>query len=134
MKLTSILLLLPAIALTSAIDVSEEIMDIEARDDKRPPPNTTYMIACKHQDFHGWCIPDNKWVPWGKCFTLDKTHSNAITSYRVLDGCCAFFRRPGCTDRLFEAHNRGHGKLGKGHNDQISSYKCAKECGIRDGE
>ncbi|KAI5820569.1 hypothetical protein BZA77DRAFT_349299 [Pyronema omphalodes] len=134
MNFTSILLLLPAIALVSATPIAAETKGIKARDDTRPPPNTTYMIACKHQDFNGWCIPRNKWIPWDTCFTLDRMHDNHITSYRVRDGCCAFFRHPGCQDRLFEAYDRGHGKLGKHHNDQISSYKCARECGIPDGE
>ncbi|KAI5820575.1 hypothetical protein BZA77DRAFT_341251 [Pyronema omphalodes] len=97
---------------------------------------SSFLQAYEHADYQGFVVPSYSWpwVPWNKCFTLDETRDNKISSFKVEEGCCAFFKHQKCVNRLFEAFNREHSMLGEEHNDQISSYKCAAQCGIRDGE
>lgn len=49
---------------------------------------TSYLQAYEHADYKGFAVPQHSWpwVPWNKCFTLDKSRDNkyaALISFKI---------------------------------------------------
>ncbi|KAI5842803.1 hypothetical protein BZA05DRAFT_411481 [Tricharina praecox] len=63
------------------------------------------------------------------CNDVGSKMNDRITSFKVLYGCCNFYRNGGCNDLLFQADRREHSNIGSTNSDQISSYKCNLTCG-----
>ncbi|KAI5809468.1 hypothetical protein BZA77DRAFT_297939 [Pyronema omphalodes] len=85
--------------------------------------NSVKLQYCIHKDWL-WC-KDKTPNDW-ECYQMEELWDNQVSSYRVKNGCCAFYNERDCTKELFSATNRSHGKIGKWHNDKISSYKCGR--------
>ncbi|CCX10667.1 Similar to hypothetical protein [Podospora anserina S mat+]; acc. no. XP_001903708 [Pyronema omphalodes CBS 100304] len=62
------------------------------------------------------------------CRNLDRDWNDKTESYKVVDGCCAFYKHYGCRDFLFQANNRGDVGLRPGHIRAISAFRCADDC------
>ncbi|CCX07884.1 hypothetical protein FPQ18DRAFT_302100 [Pyronema domesticum] len=58
------------------------------------------------------------------CLELPVRIQNAVSSYRVTNGCCSFYDDKNCESHLFTADTRQHWRLGKKHDKQIKSLRC----------
>ncbi|CCX33528.1 Similar to hypothetical protein [Podospora anserina S mat+]; acc. no. XP_001903708 [Pyronema omphalodes CBS 100304] len=88
-----------------------------------------YAFYCENPNFDGSCqygVMTRESLL--QCFPVSENLNDKISSYRVGQGCCGFYRNGGCDDRLFTADRRSDAKLGPEHDNQISSYKCNFTC------
>jgi hypothetical protein len=52
-----------------------------------------------------------------------------LSSYKVQNGHCDFFRHPNCGDFLWTARNREHNDVSDPrHRDQVTSFRCTHSC------
>ncbi|SPO06795.1 uncharacterized protein DNG_09489 [Cephalotrichum gorgonifer] len=91
----------------------------------------TNVVICEHRDFGGACLNITPKV--NECINLSSWWNDKLSSYKVQDGSCDFFRHANCVEHLWNADNRDDaavgGPLGLGdHNDAVSSIRCPRSC------
>ncbi|KAF8545214.1 hypothetical protein BDD12DRAFT_812429 [Trichophaea hybrida] len=86
----------------------------------------TWLSYCQNMNFGGNCA--EQYPNLGVCYNVARILNNAITSYSVVNGCCAFYDGEGCTNKLFVAFNRKDTNINAQNNDRISTYRCNSDC------
>ncbi|CCX09694.1 Similar to hypothetical protein [Podospora anserina S mat+]; acc. no. XP_001903708 [Pyronema omphalodes CBS 100304] len=92
------------------------------------------LTLCAYQGFSTFKVYDSP-TPNGECYNLPGIPTGQfgpgndwVQSYKVENGCCAFYKNAGCDYRFFYARNRGDSSLKIGEKNQISSFRCGKNC------
>ncbi|KAK4448858.1 hypothetical protein QBC34DRAFT_425955 [Podospora aff. communis PSN243] len=86
-----------------------------------------WVQYCEHINFSGACV---ELVPnVNQCYNVPNHMNDKLSSYKVQNGYCDFFRHANCDDFLWTARNREHNDVSDPrHKDQVTSFRCTHSC------